>query len=74
MGLSARGLISHPSFPTFPYPLSAAQQSAGLVAPAAATVLLGRGGGVLMLLLVFLAAVSTASAELSEYTLALRFT
>ncbi|ORY56800.1 Na+/solute symporter [Leucosporidium creatinivorum] len=64
MGLSARAFISNPKFPTYPYPLSAAQQSAGLVAPAAAVVLLGKGGAAAVLLVVFMAATSAASAEL----------
>lgn len=50
MGLSARGLLRNPTFPTFPYALSSAQQSAGLVAPAAAVVLLGKGGAAAVLL------------------------
>lgn len=53
MGLSARAFIANPKFPTYPYPLSAAQQSQGLVAPAAAVVLLGKGGAAAVLLLVF---------------------
>jgi urea-proton symporter len=64
MGLSARALQTNPAFPTYPYALSAAQQSAGLVAPAAAAALLGTGGAVAILIVVFMAATSAASAEL----------
>ncbi|CEQ39866.1 SPOSA6832_01425, partial [Sporobolomyces salmonicolor] len=64
MGLGARALMTNPSFPTYPYALSDAQVSAGLVAPAAATTLLGKGGAVAVLLVVFMAATSAASAEL----------
>ena len=64
MGLAARATQSLPQFPTYPAPLSAAQQSAGLVAPAAAVVLLGKGGAVAILLVTFMAATSAASAEL----------
>lgn len=64
MGLSARALITSPSFPTYPYALSAAQQSQGLVAPAAAVALLGKGGAAAVLLVVFMAATSAMSAEL----------
>lgn len=66
MGLSARALLTNPKFPTYPYALSASQQSAGLVAPAAAVVLLGKGGAAAILLVTFMAATSAASAELSE--------
>ncbi|KDQ52421.1 hypothetical protein JAAARDRAFT_138754 [Jaapia argillacea MUCL 33604] len=64
MGLSARALIHHPDFPTYPNPLSASQASAGLAAPAAAAVLMGKGGAVAVLLVVFMAVTSAASAEL----------
>ncbi|KAJ7708741.1 Na+/solute symporter [Mycena rosella] len=64
MGLGARALSTNPKFPTYPYPLSAAQQSAGLVAPAAAVTMLGKGGAVAILLATFMAATSAASAEL----------
>lgn len=53
MGLSARAFITNPAFPTYPYALSSAQQSAGLVAPAAVVVLLGKGGAAAVLLVVF---------------------
>lgn len=68
MGLGAAALELSPDFPTFPYPLSAAQQSAGLVAPAAAATLLGASGAGLLVVIVFTAATSAASAELSQYT------
>ncbi|KAJ7089759.1 solute symporter family transporter [Mycena belliarum] len=64
MGLGARALSTNPKFPTYPYALSAAQQSAGLVAPAAAVTMLGKGGAVAILLATFMAATSAASAEL----------
>ncbi|KAF9074610.1 solute symporter family transporter [Rhodocollybia butyracea] len=64
LGLSARGLINNPNFPTYPNPLSASQASAGLAAPAAAVVLMGKGGAVAVLLIVFMAVTSAASAEL----------
>ncbi|WRT64468.1 uncharacterized protein IL334_001400 [Kwoniella shivajii] len=64
MGLSSRALQSSPNYPTYPYALSASQQSAGLVAPAAAVTLLGKGGAVAILLATFMAATSAASAEL----------
>ncbi|KAF8915022.1 hypothetical protein CPB85DRAFT_1375220 [Mucidula mucida] len=49
MGLGARALSTNPEFPTYPYALSAAQQSAGLVAPAAAVTMLGKGGAATIL-------------------------
>lgn len=64
MGLSARALQSNPVFPTYPEPLSVAQQDAGLVAPAAAVALLGRSGAVCMLIITFMAVTSAASAQL----------
>lgn len=67
MGLGAAALEMSPDFPTFPYPLSAAQQSAGLVAPAAAATLLGASGAGLLVVIVFTAATSAASAELSQF-------
>ena len=67
MGLGAAALELSPSFPTYPYSLSAAQQSAGLVAPATAATLLGASGAGLIVVIVFTAATSAASAELSTY-------
>ncbi|EIW76837.1 Na+/solute symporter [Coniophora puteana RWD-64-598 SS2] len=64
MGLSARALVNNPKFPTYPSPLSPDQSSAGLAAPAAASVLMGKGGAVAVLLVVFMAVTSAASAEL----------
>ena len=43
---------SQPKFPTYPNPLSAAQTSAGLAAPAAAAVVMGKGGAIAILLVV----------------------
>lgn len=54
MGLASKALVTNPSFPTYPYALSAAQQSAGLVAPAAAVTLLGSGGAAAVLLVTFM--------------------
>lgn len=64
MGLGCAALTSSPSFPTYPDPLSAAQNGSGLSAPAAAIALLGSGGAGLMLLLLFMAVTSSTSAEL----------
>ncbi|GAA5990725.1 hypothetical protein JCM5350_007342, partial [Sporobolomyces pararoseus] len=64
LGLAGRALMSHPSWPTYPYALSASQVSAGLVAPAAASTLLGKAGSVAMLIVVFMASTSATSAEL----------
>ncbi|KAI5480272.1 hypothetical protein MNV49_001231 [Pseudohyphozyma bogoriensis] len=64
MGLSARGLLRSAKFPTYPYALSTAQQSAGLVAPAAAIAMLGKGGAAAVLIVTFMAATSAASSEL----------
>ncbi|GJN92032.1 hypothetical protein Rhopal_005060-T1 [Rhodotorula paludigena] len=64
MGLGARALLTHPDFPTYPYPLSASQISAGLVAPATAVTVMGKSGAVAVLLIVFMAATSACSAEL----------
>lgn len=64
MGLACRVLMSSPSFPTYPLPISAAQVQAGLVAPFAVVTLLGKGGALAMLVLLFLAVTSAASAEI----------
>ncbi|KAF8556781.1 Na+/solute symporter [Imleria badia] len=64
LGLSARALLNNPNFPTYPSPLSPAQTSAGLAAPAAAVVLMGKGGAIAVLLVVFMAVTSAASSEL----------
>ncbi|KAL2279644.1 hypothetical protein FJTKL_13326 [Diaporthe vaccinii] len=64
MGLGCAALTSSPSFPTYPNPLSAAQNGSGLSAPAAAIALLGSGGAGLLLLLLFMAVTSATSAEL----------
>lgn len=64
MGLSARALETNPAFPTFPLPLSAAQQGAGLVAPAAAVALLGKSGAIAMLISSYMAVTSACSAQL----------
>ncbi|EKM51513.1 uncharacterized protein PHACADRAFT_212160 [Phanerochaete carnosa HHB-10118-sp] len=64
MGLCARALQTNPAFPTYPQPLSADQQGAGLVAPAAAVTLLGRSGAIAMLIITYMAVTSAASAQL----------
>ncbi|KAI0011411.1 urea active transporter 1 [Xylariaceae sp. FL0662B] len=64
MGLGCAALTSTATFPTFPNPLTAEQNGAGLSAPATAIALLGRGGAGLMLLLLFMAVTSATSAEL----------
>ncbi|GAA6018649.1 hypothetical protein JCM10207_008994 [Rhodosporidiobolus poonsookiae] len=64
MGLACRALMTNVNFPTYPYALSDAQVSAGLVAPAAAVTVLGKGGAIAILLIVFMAATSACSAEL----------
>ncbi|KAK7985722.1 hypothetical protein PG988_003344 [Apiospora saccharicola] len=64
MGLGCVALTGTGSFPTFPNPLTAAQNGAGLSAPASAVALLGKGGAGLMLLLLFMAVTSSTSAEL----------
>ncbi|RDW73067.1 putative DUR3-urea permease [Coleophoma cylindrospora] len=64
MGLAALALEGHPSFPTYPNRMDAADVSAGLVLPYAAVALLGGGGAVATLLIVFMAVTSASSAEL----------
>jgi hypothetical protein len=44
MGLGCAALTNTSSFPTYPNPLSAAQNGAGLFSPATAIALLGKGG------------------------------
>lgn len=63
-GLGCAALTASPSFPTFPNPLSAAENGSGLSAPAMAVALLGSGGAGLLLLLLFMAVTSSTSAEL----------
>lgn len=64
MGLGCAALTSLASFPTYPGPLTAAQNGAGLSAPATAIASLGKSGSGLMLLLLFMAVTSRTSAEL----------
>lgn len=73
MGLGCAALTSSPSFPTYPDPLSAAQNGSGLSAPAAAIALLGKGGAGLLLLLLFMAVTSSTSAELIAVSSLLTF-
>lgn len=64
MGLACLALEDTPAFPTYPYRMSSADVSAGLVLPNAAVALLGKSGAVCSLLIVFMAATSAFSAEL----------
>lgn len=73
MGLGCAALTSNPNFPTYPHPLSAEQNAAGLSAPATAIALLGKGGAVLMLILLFMAVTSSTSAELIAVSSLLTF-
>ena len=73
MGLGCAALTPSPSFPTYPLPLSVAQNGAGLSSPATAIALLGKGGAVLMLLLLFMAVTSSTSAELIAVSSLLTF-
>lgn len=73
MGLGCAALTSNPNFPTYPNPLSAAQNGAGLSAPATAITLLGKNGAVLMLVLLFMAVTSSTSAELIAVSSLLTF-
>lgn len=73
MGLGCAALISSPSFPTYPSPLSTAQNNAGLSSPATAITLLGQSGAILMLVLLFMAVTSSTSAELIAVSSLLTF-
>lgn len=73
MGLGCAALTYSPSFPTYPEPLSAAQNGAGLSAPASSIALMGQGGAVLMLILLFMAVTSATSAELIAVSSLLTF-
>ena len=73
MGLGCAALTSNPRFPTYPNPLSAAENGAGLSSPATAITLLGQGGAVLMLVLLFMAVTSSSSAELIAVSSLLTF-
>ncbi|EME84560.1 uncharacterized protein MYCFIDRAFT_152785 [Pseudocercospora fijiensis CIRAD86] len=73
MGLGCAALTSNPSFPTYPNPLSAAQNNAGLSAPAVTITLLGSTGAILMLILLFMAVTSSTSAELIAVSSLLTF-
>ncbi|KAK0936629.1 urea permease [Friedmanniomyces endolithicus] len=73
MGLGCAALTGNPRFPTFPNPLSAEQNAAGLSSPATAITLLGTGGAVLMLVLLFMAVTSSTSAELIAVSSLLTF-
>lgn len=64
LGLGCAALTGNPHFPTYPNPLSEAENGAGLSGPATAITLLGKGGAGLMLLLLFMAVTSSTSAEL----------
>jgi len=73
MGLGCAALTSNPQFPTYPNPLSTAQNNAGLSSPATAIALLGKSGAVLMLVLLFMAVTSSTSAELIAVSSLLTF-
>ena len=73
MGLGCAALTGNPNFPTYPNPLSATQNGAGLSAPATAITLLGKSGAVLMLVLLFMAVTSATSAELIAVSSLLTF-
>lgn len=73
MGLGCAALTGNPRFPTYPNPLSTAQNNAGLSSPATAITLLGQGGAVLMLVLLFMAVTSSTSAELIAVSSLLTF-
>lgn len=73
MGLGCAALTGDPRFPTYPNPLSAEQNSAGLSSPATAIALMGKGGAVLMLILLFMAVTSSTSAELIAVSSLLTF-
>ncbi|KAI9761817.1 MAG: hypothetical protein M4579_000756 [Chaenotheca gracillima] len=73
MGLGCAALTNTPAFPTYPNPLSEAQNGAGLSSPATAIALLGKGGAGLMLLLLFMAVTSSTSAELIAVSSLLTF-
>jgi Na+/proline symporter len=73
LGLAAVALTDHPSFPTYPNPMSPSQITAGLASPFAATALLGKGGAVALLIVLFMAVTSCASAELIAVSSILTF-
>ncbi|KAJ6614597.1 solute symporter family transporter [Mycena sp. CBHHK59/15] len=73
LGLAAVALADHPSFPTFPNPMSPSQVTAGLASPFAASALLGKGGAVALLIVLFMAVTSCASAELIAVSSILTF-
>ncbi|KAJ7181472.1 solute symporter family transporter [Mycena crocata] len=73
MGLAAVALADHPSFPTYPHPMSPSQITAGLAAPFAASALLGQGGAFALLIVLFMAVTSCASAELIAVSSVLTF-
>ena len=73
MGLAAVALTDHPSFPTYPNPMTQSQVSAGLSAPFAASALLGKGGAIALLIVLFMAVTSCASAELIAVSSILTF-
>lgn len=73
MGLGCAALTNTKSFPTYPSPLTEAQNGAGLSSPATAIALLGKGGATLMLVLLFMAVTSSTSAELIAVSSLLTF-
>ncbi|KAJ7461689.1 solute symporter family transporter [Mycena galericulata] len=73
LGLAAVALADHPSFPTYPNPMSPSQITAGLASPFAASALLGKSGAVALLIVLFMAVTSCASAELIAVSSILTF-
>ncbi|KAL8287607.1 hypothetical protein RQP46_003465 [Phenoliferia psychrophenolica] len=64
MGLAGIALQSHPSFPTYPNPMTASDINNGLVVPFVAQTLGGKGAAGAALALVFMAVTSTTSSQL----------
>ncbi|KAK0186755.1 hypothetical protein F5146DRAFT_1105398 [Armillaria mellea] len=67
-GLAAAALESHPSWPTYPDRLTAAQVSEGLPMPLAALTVLGKGGAGAVIVMLFMAATSAMSSETMAVT------
>ncbi|KIV97519.1 hypothetical protein, variant 3 [Exophiala mesophila] len=64
MGLAARALVAHPSFPTYPEGLSLAEIGAGLAGPYASVAILGQAGPAMYIIIAFMATTSALSAQL----------
>ncbi|KAJ5408810.1 hypothetical protein N7509_002693 [Penicillium cosmopolitanum] len=63
MGMSALGLESSKSFPTYPRAMTPTEVTNGLALPYTAIAVAGKGGAVAILLMVFMAVTSTLSAQ-----------